>query len=221
MRIGLFGGTFNPIHSGHIQVVREVKEGFPLDKIYLIPSALPPHKEPDNVVDANDRIEMIRLSFPNDSDFIVSNVELKRLGPSYTIDTVRYFKSFLPEEAALYLILGMDAFFEIDTWKSYMDLFMLVPFIVMARTGAGHNDATLRQTAFKEFLESKISEGYKFLVSKSCFVHDENQSIFVFDVTPIDISSTKVRKRVKRGEEIKTLVPEVVENFINARGLYL
>jgi nicotinate-nucleotide adenylyltransferase len=221
MRIGLFGGTFNPIHSGHIQVVREVKEGFPLDKIYLIPSALPPHKEPDNVVDANDRIEMIRLSFPNDSDFIVSNVELKRLGPSYTIDTVRYFKSFLPEEAALYLILGMDAFFEIDTWKSYMDLFMLVPFIVMARTGAGHNDATLRQTAFKEFLESKISEGYKFLVSKSCFVHDENQSIFVFDVTPIDISSTKVRKRVKRGEEIKSLVPEVVENFINARGLYL
>lgn len=221
MRIGLFGGTFNPIHSGHIQVVREVKEGFPLDKIYLIPSALPPHKEPDNVVDANDRIEMIRLSFPNDSDFIVSNVELKRLGPSYTIDTVRYFKSFLPEEAALYLILGMDAFFEIDTWKSYMDLFMLVPFIVMARTGAGHNDATLRQTAFKEFLESKISEGYKFLVSKSCFVHDENQSIFIFDVTPIDISSTKVRKRVKRGEEIKSLVPEVVENFINARGLYL
>lgn len=221
MRIGLFGGTFNPIHSGHIQVVREVKEGFPLDKIYLIPSALPPHKEPDNVVDANDRIEMIRLSFPNDSDFIVSNVELKRLGPSYTIDTVRYFKSFLPEEAALYLILGMDAFFEIDTWKSYMDLFMLVPFIVMARTGAGHNDATLRQKAFKEFLESKISEGYKFLVSKSCFVHDENQSIFIFDVTPIDISSTKVRKRVKRGEEIKSLVPEVVENFINARGLYL
>lgn len=221
MRIGLFGGTFNPIHSGHIQVVREVKEGFPLDKIYLIPSALPPHKEPDNVVDANDRIEMIRLSFSNYSDFIVSDVELKRLGPSYTIDTVRYFKSFLPEEAALYLILGLDAFFEIDTWKSYMDLFLLVPFIVMARTGAGHNDTTLRRKAFKDFLESKISEGYKYFVSKSCYVHDENQPIFIFDVTPIDISSTKVRKRVKSGGAIKSLVPEVVENFIKARGLYL
>ncbi len=221
MRIGLFGGTFNPIHSGHIQVVREVKEGFPLDKIYLIPSALPPHKEPDNVVDANDRIEMLRLSFSDYSDFIVSDVELKRLGPSYTIDTVRYFKSSLPKESSLYLILGMDAFFEIDTWKSYMDLFLLVPFIVMARTGAGHNDRALRRNALEEFLESKISVGYKFLDSKSCYVHEEKQPIFIFDVTPIDISSTKVRKRVKNGGGIKSLVPEVVENFIKTKGLYL
>jgi len=221
MRIGLFGGTFNPIHNGHIQVVREVKEGFPLDKIYLIPSALPPHKGPDNVVDANERIEMIRLSFSNYSDFIVSDVELKRRGPSYTIDTVRYFKSSLPEETALYLILGLDAFFEIDTWKSYMDLFLLVPFIVMARTGAGRNHPALRRNALKDFLGSKIAEGYKFLVSKSCYVHDEKQPIFIFDVTPIDISSTKVRKCVASGGEIKSLVPEVVENFIKARGLYL
>lgn len=221
MRIGLFGGTFNPIHSGHIQVVREVKEGFPLDKIYLIPSALPPHKKPDNVVDANDRMEMIRLSFSDDSDFIVSDVELKRFGPSYTIDTVRYFKSFLPEKTKCYLILGLDAFLEIDTWKSYMDLFLLVPFIVMARTGAGPYNTALRREALKDFLESRISEGYNFLDSKSCYVHDEKQPIFIFDVTQIDISSTKVRQRVKSGGAIKSLVPEVVENFIKTRGLYL
>lgn len=221
MRIGLFGGTFNPIHSGHIQVVQEVKQGFPLDKVYLIPSALPPHKEPDNVADANDRIEMIRLSFPDDSDFIVSDVELKRVGPSYTIDTVRHFKSSLPVETEVYLILGLDAFFEIDTWKSYMDLFSLVPFIVMARGGAGHNDTTVRRKAFKDFLWSKISRGYEPAASKSCYRHDVMQPIFIFDVTPIDISSTKIRRLIKSGGTIKSLVPEVVENFIKTRGLYL
>ncbi len=221
MRIGLFGGTFNPIHSGHIQVVQEVKRGFPLDKVYLIPSAIPPHKEPDNVADANDRIEMIRLSFQNDLDFIVSDVELKRVGPSYTIDTVRYFKSSFPAETELYLILGQDAFLEIDTWKSFMDLFSLVAFIVMARTGAGHNDTAGRRKALLDFVELKISKGYEPAGSKSCYRHDSMQPIFIFDVTPIDISSTKIRRLIKSKGTIASLVPRVVENFIKTRGLYL
>ncbi len=91
MRIGLFGGTFNPIHLGHIQVVHEVQEGFALERIILIPSALPPHKEPGGVADARDRMEMIRLAIADYPDFMVSDVELKRSGPSYTIDTVRHF----------------------------------------------------------------------------------------------------------------------------------
>ena len=132
-RIGLFGGTFNPIHLGHIQVVREVKAGFGLNKILIIPSALPPHKEPDGVVDAEDRLEMIRLAFSDDPNFVISDVELKRSGPSYTIDTVRHFKSISPENTKFYLIMGLDAFLEIDSWRSYNDLFLLIPFIVMSR----------------------------------------------------------------------------------------
>jgi len=138
-RIGLFGGTFNPIHLGHIQVIQEVKKGFGLDKIllnYLSVNSTPP-KNRNGLVDAGDRIEMIRLSFSTHPDFSVSDVELKRSGPSYTIDTVRHFKSILPEDTELVLILGLDAFLEIDTWKSYKDLFLLIPFIVMSRGTEG------------------------------------------------------------------------------------
>lgn len=219
--IGLFGGTFNPIHLGHIQVVQEVKKGFGLDKIFIIPSALPPHKEPDGLVDAGDRVEMIRLSFSNHPDFAVSDIELKRSGPSYTIDTVRHFKSILPEDTRLFLILGLDAFLEIDTWKSYKDLFLLIPFIVMSRITSGEEVGVFERKTFENYLKSKISEGYNISDSQSSYIHEEKQPVFVFDVTPVDISSTKIRKLIKTGRPIKSLIPEIVEAFIKSKGLYL
>jgi nicotinate-nucleotide adenylyltransferase len=220
-RIGLFGGTFNPIHLGHVQVIQEVKQGFGLDKIFIIPSALPPHKTPDGLVDAGDRIEMIRLSFSNHPDFAVSDVELNRSGPSYTIDTVRHFKSILPEDSELFLILGSDAFLEIDTWKSYKDLFLLIPFIVMSRGTEGINSRMFGRKIVGDYLKSKISEGYNLSASQSSYIHKEKQPVYVFDVTPIDISSTKIRKLIKNGSPIKSLVPEIVEAFIKSKGLYL
>lgn len=219
--IGLFGGTFNPIHLGHIQVIQEVKKEFGLDKIFIIPSALPPHKEPDGLVDAGDRVAMIRLSFSNHPDFAVSDVELKRSGPSYTIDTVRHFKSILPEDSELFLILGLDAFLEIVTWKSYKDLFLLIPFIVMSRGAAGKDGTVFGRRTVEDYLKSKISEGYKLSASQSSYVHEAKQPVFVLNVTPIDISSTKIRKLIKTGRPIKSLVPEIVEAFIKSKGLYL
>ena len=220
-RIGLFGGTFNPIHLGHIQVIQEVKKGFGLDKIFIIPSALPPHKEADGLVDAGDRIEMIRLSFSNRPDFEVSDVELNRSGPSYTIDTVRHFKSILTKDTELFLILGLDAFLEIDTWKSYKDLFLMIPFIVMSRGSEGKNGRVSGRKTVGDYLKSKISKGYNLFASQSSYTHKEKQPVYVFDVTPIDISSTKIRTLIKKGSSIKSLVPEIVEGFIKSKGLYV
>jgi len=135
MRIGLFGGTFNPIHYGHLRASLEVKETFRLDKIYLIPSAIPPHKSPHGVVDAKDRFHMIQLAISDQSDLVVSDVELDRPGPSYSIDTVHHFQNMLPKDTRFYLILGTDAFYDIDTWKAYKDFFDLVPMIIMLRPG--------------------------------------------------------------------------------------
>jgi len=218
--IGLFGGTFNPIHLGHVQVVQEVKKGFGLGKIFIIPSALPPHKERDGLVGAGDRIEMIRLAFSNHPDFAVSDVELKRSGPSYTIDTVRHFKSILAEDTELYLIMGLDAFLEIDTWKSYKDLFLMIPFIVMSRSTVGEDGTVFGWKPVEDYLKSRISEGYNISTSQSSYIHEEKRPVFVFDVTPVDISSTKIRKLVKRKSTIKSLVPELVEDFIKTKGLY-
>ena len=221
MRIGLFGGTFNPIHVGHIQVALQVKEAFSLNNIFFIPSALPPHKEPGDVVDAMDRLEMINLSLSTYPNFIVSDVELKRSGPSYTIDTVQHFKSVLEKDTALYLILGLDAFLEIDTWKSYMDLFLMVPVIVISRICEGQNDAVLIWKTLGGYLKTKVSDGYKYSDSRRCFHHEKKQSVFIFDVMPIDISSTHIRRLVKNGRSIKSLVPDTVEDFIKSKGLYL
>jgi len=220
--IGLFGGTFNPIHIGHLRTVREVQEGFGLDKICFIPSALPPHKKTENVIDAEDRLEMIRLAVADAPDFMVSDVELQRSGLSYTIDTVHYFKSFFPEKTIIYFIIGIDAFLEIYTWKSYKELFQEIPFIVMARPdskriGISSNE---RWKILEEFLQSKISDRYKFSSSQNGYIHDKYQPVFIFNVTLLDISATKIRQLIKDGKSVQFLVPEKVEDFIKTNGLF-
>ena len=225
MHIGLFGGTFNPIHNGHLKAVEEVQKGFSLDESYLIPSALPPHKEQKDLADAKNRMEMIHLAVASCPALMksvtVSDVELKRSGPSYTIDTVCHFKSILPKDSRLYLILGLDAFLEIDTWKSYMDLFMLTSFIVIPRPGTGSSDRSIILKSIGNYLKKSISHGYNYSFAQSCYIHSNKQPVFFFDVSPINISSTKIRKLINQGMSIKSLVPEKVEEFIKTKGLYL
>jgi len=223
--IGLFGGTFNPIHVGHLRAIQDVQNRFVLDKCYLIPAALPPHKEPGDVVDAKYRLEMIRLAVSEYSDrlnsVIISDVELKRSGPSYSVDTVNHFKSILPHNSRLYFILGIDAFLEIDTWKSFSDLFYLTAFIVISRPGGVDTEGTLKWKVLEDYIKGKISGGYKFSISQSCFVHDEKQTIFFVDIDSLDISSTQIRHLIKKGRPIKLFVPEKVEDFIIGKGLYV
>ncbi|MAF33124.1 MAG: nicotinate-nucleotide adenylyltransferase [Desulfobacterales bacterium] len=220
MHIGLFGGTFNPIHSGHIHASQEVKKAFSLDKIYLIPSALPPHKKQNGIAEAKYRLEMVRLSISTDSSLYISDVELKRSGPSYTIDTVLHFKSILPKNDHLYLILGLDAFLEIDTWKSYKDLFLLASFIVMARPGVTYHRISYKWNRLENYLKSKISQDYRFSVVKSGYIHDEKQTIYRFNTDFLDISSTNIRRRLKTGRSIRSLISKEVEDYIKTKGLY-
>ncbi len=221
MRVGLFGGTFNPIHLGHLRAALEVKEAFSLDSIYIIPSAIPPHKNNLGLVKANDRLEMIRLAVFDYPAFVVSDIEIKRSGPSYTIDTVNHFRSAFSKDTRLYLIMGLDAFLEIDTWKSYRDLLRLIPFIVMARPAVKWNDVSKLQQALKEFLKFRISKGYVFSTTQSCYSHTKNQPIYISNITLLDISSSAIRKLIKARRSIQFLLPEKVENYIKSKGLYL
>lgn len=221
LRIGLYGGTFNPVHNGHVQVIKEVRIKFNLDKIFIIPSALPPHKESSKVAGAQDRMDMIRLVFSDDSGYTVSDVEIKRPGPSYTIDTVHYYKSVLPEASQLFFILGLDAFFEIDTWKSYKDLFQILPFIVMSRPGMEDFHNAVNEKKFEEYLKAKISKGYRFVKPQSCWEHNIKQTVYICNVTPVNIASTKIRKLIKKKSDIKSFVPASVEDYIKSKGLYL
>jgi nicotinate-nucleotide adenylyltransferase len=217
----LFGGTFNPIHLGHLRVAVEVKEGFELDRVYLIPSALPPHKMPGEVADAADRQMMLNLAVDETPGLNVSDVELKRLGPSYTIDTVHHFKRALPDDSLIYLVMGLDAFLEIDTWKSYEELLAQVPFIVMNRPMAFKAGQGSEREIIENFLKSRLSENYIFYHAQLYYKLEGKQPIYIHEVSSLDISSTKIRELIKKGQSIEFLVPPKVAEFITTKGLYV
>ena len=220
MRIGLFGGTFNPIHRGHLWAASEVKKEFNLDQVSLIPAALPPHKTPGMVADADDRLEMIHLAIADLPGVTVSAVELNRPGPSYTIDTVRHFKKTLANDSLLFLIMGLDAFLEINTWKSYRALLKQIAFIVMARPGADYPDADQGRKSLEDYLHSTLAAHYEFLIERGCFISEGSQPIYPIDIDAMDISSTKIRECIKTKKAVGDLVPPEVAGFIQSKGLY-
>jgi nicotinate-nucleotide adenylyltransferase len=220
MQIGLFGGTFNPVHLGHLRAAVEVKEGFELDEVFLIPAALPPHKMPGGVAAAADRLQMLDWASEDVSGLIISNVELNRSGPSYTIDTVQHFKCSMPNGSQIYLIMGTDTFFEIHTWKSYEELLAQIPLIVIPRPMADIQYGFVWK-AMEDYIKTKISADYEFSKSRSCFLRIKKPPIFVHEITAIQISATMIRKLIKRGRSIDYLVPQKVAEFIKSKGLYL
>lgn len=220
MRIGLFGGTFNPIHRGHLRAASEVKKGFNLDQVFLIPAALPPHKTPGAVADADDRLQMIHLATKGLSGITVSDVELNRPGPSYTIDTVCHFKQTFADDSRIYLIMGLDAFLEISTWKSHAELLEQIAFIIMARPDKAYPDAHQGWKILEDYLKLTLSEDYEFLPAPGCYQSEGKPPIHIIDIDALDISSTKIRENVKKEKTIDHLVPTRVAEFIQSKGLY-
>jgi len=180
----------------------------------------PPHKKSTDIADAFHRLEMVRLAISDVSDFMVSDVELNRQGPSYTIDTVKHFRSILPAEDEIYLLMGIDAFMEIDTWKSYRELFDLSRIIVMARPGPLYKNDTMQRHMFNAYLETMVSDGYAFSAAQSAYVHKEKHTVFICNAGLLDISSSQIRKLMRKGNSINRLVPDKVEEYIIKKGLY-
>ena len=225
MNHGLFGGTFNPLHRGHLAVILHVKEAFNLDTIHLIPSAIPPHKPLTNLAPAADRFEMVKRSVADIHGLVASDVEIIRKGPSFTIDTVEHFINATPRTTELRLIVGSDAFFEMDTWKKGRTIFSLIPTIVMIRPGEEKQAKDIAS-----FLQNVISKSYRPADKGNFFsppVSSDPDSkwgvkpVYVCKVPEIDISSTLIRQRIKLHLPVATLVPKPVEEIINQRGLYL
>ncbi len=220
MRIGLFGGTFNPIHNGHLWAALEVKSGFNLDQIYLIPAAVPPHKTPGMVASADDRLQMINLAIADLSGITVADVELRRPGPSYTIDTVRYFKDTLEKGSRIFLMMGLDAFLEIHTWKSYKELLEQIAFIVIARSTEAHPDAQQGRKGLEDYFKSTLSADYELSAADDYYIAKGKQPLYFCDVSAPDISSTVIREKVKEQQTIEIWVPPQVAEYIQFKGLY-
>jgi len=217
MKTGLFGGTFNPVHSGHVRIATDILASFGLDSITVVPAAAPPHKLSDVIVDISHRFEMTRLAFEPYPQISISNVEVTRSDRSYTIDTVNYFLTARPSGTEIYLIMGLDAFLELDTWKSYMTLLEKVPVIIIKRPLA---DDRLGQDALNAFLRLKISDAYTFSPETSCYQHRCLRPIYFHKTPEINISSSEIRRRLKTGRPVTNMIPEAVEKYIKTKGLY-
>ncbi|MBI9082086.1 MAG: nicotinate (nicotinamide) nucleotide adenylyltransferase [Desulfobacterales bacterium] len=220
MRIGLFGGTFNPIHLGHLKTIGEVRDAFSLDQVVLIPAAIPPHKPARDMAGTEDRMAMVRLAAAGRQGLAACDVEIQREGVSYSIDTVDHFQRTQAPETELFFIVGVDAFLEIDTWKAHDKLLERLPFIVMTRPDAGRLDLDGQHEALGVFLHDRLSGGYRYDPARKAFVHNRKQPLYVLEVTPVDISSTRIRDRIRKGRPISDLVPGSVHDYIHQRGLY-
>jgi len=215
--LGLFGGTFNPIHLGHLRAAVEAREAFDLDKILLIPSAVPPHKKAQEIAGAKERLEMVRLAVRDVPFLEASDVELARPGPSYTVETLQHFQNKFGTHCVIYFIVGIDAFFEITTWRSYLQLFSLAHFIILARPGGRPGG---RIDDLGNFIVKHISREYEQDKTREQYRHPEWRTIFCLQVTHMDISATQIRTRIKEGGSVCFLVPSQVEDYIQKKGLY-
>ncbi|MDD8030847.1 MAG: nicotinate-nucleotide adenylyltransferase [Acidobacteriota bacterium] len=211
---GLFGGTFNPIHNGHLKAALEVIARLPLDRVLFIPSYIPPHKNHKEVVPVRHRLKMVEIACQGYLKFLVSDVEARRPGPSYSISTLKKFKTTFQDEK-FFFIVGSDAFLEIDTWKDYSLLLKECSFIVVTRPGFGLE-------LVKKVID-KIRPANLFIIDHKKTISKEELligGIYLLEAATPDISSTEIRRRLQAGLPISGLVPKGVEDYIKKYKLY-
>lgn len=200
-RVLLFGGSFNPIHHGHLAIARAVAQQLEIPRVVLIPAASPPHKQGEVLPPGAQRLEMCRIAVAGDPLFEVSDWELRQSGPNYTLLTVEHFRSRLPAASELYWLIGMDSLRELHTWHRVGDLAACCTLVTAQRPGFPPADlAPLRALLAPGALERVRRH--------------------ILETPQIGISATGIRARVARGASIRELVPEGVADFVREHGLY-
>ena len=196
-KYGIFGGSFNPIHYGHLMICEYIKEEMGLDKVIFIPTGNPPHK--DLELSAEDRYEMVRLAISPNPDFEISDIETTRVKKSYTVDTIRELKKIYKEEK-LYFLIGLDSLFQLKTWMKIGDLSQEIEFVVALRPGYLDKEEINKEIDFlRENFGTKIN-----LIK-----------------TPLyEISSTDLRDRIREGKSLRYLIPKKVLDYIEESGFY-
>jgi nicotinate-nucleotide adenylyltransferase len=217
-QIGLLGGTFDPVHNGHLAVADHVLNVLGLDTVWFIPAALPPHKaghaDGQAISSFAHRFAMLERATAENSSFVVSDIEAKRSSPSYSIDTINILIRQIGEQAELFFIIGLDAFLEIDTWKRYKDLPALVNFVVISRPT--YSPDKVGEVILRNFT------GYIYDPARRIWSYPNRKEAFILQhMEPMLISSTDIRERVKGGKDITGLVPPAVEDYIKKQCLYI
>ncbi len=208
MKLGIFGGTFNPIHLGHLRSAQEVSERLGLERVIFVPSFIPPHKELAHGVPGKQRLEAVRLAIRDNPIFELSAFEVEAGVTSYSIRTIEHMRR--EHQTTPYFILGQDAFNEITSWYEAPRLFSLAHFVIMTRPGAPRKPL--------EAVLGDLSE--PFAPTDRGFRNAGGCEIMYLEVTALDISSSLIRSLCREGRSIRYLVPPAVEDYIAREGIY-
>ena len=216
MRTGLMGGSFDPVHSGHLLAASRAAEKLSLDEVVFIPARVSPHKDSRKAAAPSHRLKMLELCARDDPRFRVCDAELRRPAPSYTADTLRILAQRRPSDD-LYFIAGTEVFAEMDTWKDFGEIFGLANFVVVRRPGH-------RAAADGSPVSLALENGFRYSYGEDgmeVLVHSSSNRLILLDIDGVEISSTEVRRRVRGGLSLKSLVSPEVERYIAKNGLYL
>lgn len=200
MKIGIYGGTFSPPHNGHVNAARMFAAAESLDKLLIIPTFIPPHKKETSAVPAEERLEMCRLAFTDDN-FDVSDIEVRRKGKSYTFDTLTELKEMYRSDD-FYLLCGTDMLLSFEKWYRFADILSMCTVVCMRR---------------EENAETGVKLAEKIVELKEQCAAD----VRLIDAPPLEVSSTEIREKLSRGENVNDLLPTDVYRYIKEKGLYL
>ncbi|GAB4401234.1 MAG: nicotinate-nucleotide adenylyltransferase [Anaerolineales bacterium] len=198
MRLGVFGGTFDPVHYGHLVAAEEVRYRLRLDKVLFVPAGMPPHKLDHDITPTRHRVAMLELAIASNPGFALSRVDIDRHGPCYTVDTLALLHEEYGPGAELFFLMGMDSLADILTWKDPERLIRLARIVVVGRPG----------------FQADVDELDKVLPGAA-------ERICIVDTPLMEVSSSDIRQRVREGAPIRYQVPEAVEAYIRAHRLYL
>ena len=196
--IGIMGGTFNPVHNGHLLLCEKIREEFELDKILFMPAKNPPHKLDLSIICSEHRMMMTKIATRSNPFFEVSDIEMKRTGASYTVDTLSGLKELYGPETQFALIIGADSMVQFHSWKDYRIIQSMAALLVAKRPETDSRE-------LDQCIKDRLEEGGRIYLAKA---------------EAMDYSSTEIRDRVARGQSIRYQVPEEVESYIYSNNLY-
>ncbi len=218
MRLGLLGGSFNPVHNGHLAIARQTREALGLDKILFIPTSHPPHKPNGSLAPAQDRYEMVRLAIASDSSLAISDVEIRRPGKSYTIDTIRLLQQEYGVQTQLFFLIGLDAFLDFPSWRDPLTLLKLCSFVVLSRPGLSFRSlstvALLPPIPYPSLADLDAGRISRIEAQIG------TQRLICLKLPPSPISASDIRARVRQGLPVANLLPPLVESYILHHHLY-
>ena len=199
MNIGIFGGTFDPVHNGHIYLAKTAVEAVKLDKLIVMPDKLPPHKQASGMVSDKDRFEMCRIAFEDMPCATVSDWEMRQSGKSYSVYTMRHFKELYPKDK-LWLVIGSDMLLCFDKWYRYDEILSMASLVCVSRK---NDDTTQKLRAFAKYLTDKCGG-----------------EIVVTDALPCEVSSTEIRESIKKMRDTSCYFPKKIVQYIYEHKLY-